>query len=174
MSMLTKTRAPRNRTIELDDAELDEYSHRVLRLSRPASYADIANRVINQDVFEALEFLPQSFADVLFVDPPYNLTKSFNSTSFAQRTDSDYADWFGAWFPTILRTLKPKGSVYVCADWRTSAVIYPSGRSNTSKSEIALLGNAKKAEAPRAIGRTRPRTSFSALCPTNTHSTPTQ
>ena len=122
---MTKTRAPRNRTIEINDVEIDLYLNRVLKLRHRATYLDIANRVINQDVFEAIESLPTSFADLLFIDPPYNLTKSFNSYSFTRRTDSEYCEWFATWFPGMLRTLKPNGSIYVCADWQTSAVIYP-------------------------------------------------
>ena len=123
--IIKKDRAPRNRTINLGEADIQQYSQRVVILHKSAPLPDIINRVVNQNVFEALKYLPDMFADLLFIDPPYNLTKSFNSTQFSRKTDKEYADWFASWFPAILRTLKPHGSVYICADWRTSAAIYP-------------------------------------------------
>ena len=125
MILLTnRTRAPRNRTIALDAAETKLYSRRSITLSQDVEFDDIANQVVNQNVFDVLDFLPSGFADLLFIDPPYNLTKSFNSTRFSQLPDSEYAKWFASWFPAILRTLKPNGAVYLCADWRTSAAVY--------------------------------------------------
>lgn len=121
----TKHRAPRNRTIGLSEADIRHYSRRVTTVHGSALLSDIANRVVNQNIFDALKFLPDAFADLLFMDPPYNLTKSFNSTRFSRKTDGEYVQWFASWFPDLLRTLKPDGSVYICADWRTSATIYP-------------------------------------------------
>jgi site-specific DNA-methyltransferase (adenine-specific) len=37
---------------------------------------------INQDIFEVLGFLPEGFVDLLILDPPYNLNKTFTSTTF--------------------------------------------------------------------------------------------
>ncbi len=123
--MHKKPKAPRNRTITLVPAEIERYQREAVQLSSATDFANIENRIINQDLFKVLNLLPNSFADVLFIDPPYNLAKSFNSTSFARRSDRDYAEWFASWFPKLLRTLKPQASVYVCGDWRTSAVIFP-------------------------------------------------
>ncbi len=123
--MAEKTRAPRNRTIDLDRDELRTYSMRSTKLERPSNESELVNRVINQNVFEVMTYLPDAFADLLFIDPPYNLTKSFNSTQFARRSDDEYAEWFVSWFPPLLRVLKPNATVYICSDWQTSAVIFP-------------------------------------------------
>ena len=118
-------RAPRNRTIDIDDVELDYYAEQLLTIESPTEIRDVADRIVNQDVLETLRHLPSSFADLVFIDPPYNLNKTFNSTRFSKRSDDDYAEWFESWFHKVIRTLKPDGSAYICADWRTSAAIFP-------------------------------------------------
>lgn len=122
--MGTKARAPRNRTISLSQDEVELYQSRLLRINGTATFEEVQNTVINQDTFDLLRWLPDAFVDVLFLDPPYNLTKSFNSTRFTGRSVSAYADWLDSWFPRVMRTLKSTASVYICGDWRSSAAIH--------------------------------------------------
>ena len=117
-------KAPRNRTLTLSDDEKDFYQQRLVKLSAAAKPEDIINTTIQQDLLEVIDYLPRSFADLLFVDPPYNLTKSFNGTTFKARSDEDYRDWLELWLPRLLACLKPTASVYLCGDWRSSAAIY--------------------------------------------------
>lgn len=119
-----RSRAPRNRTITLDDAERAEFGARLVRPSGQFSAAEIENRTILCDVFEAIDLLPSSFADLLFVDLPYNLRKSFGAASFAQVPVDDYAAWLESWLPRLLGALKPTASVYICGDWRSSTAIH--------------------------------------------------
>jgi site-specific DNA-methyltransferase (adenine-specific) len=100
------------------------YQKGLIRLSSPAAPKDIENKTINQDLCEILDLLPTSFVDLLFVDPPYNLTKSFGSITFNERSMRAYRDWFESWFPKLLRTLKPTASIYICGDWRSSTAIH--------------------------------------------------
>ncbi|MEN9265430.1 MAG: DNA methyltransferase, partial [Thermostichales cyanobacterium BF4_bins_65] len=118
-----KERAPRNRTITLSAEEIDLYSRRLFKLSGYSEPKDIENRTINQDLFEILDWLPDAFVDLLFIDPPYNLTKSFNTINFQKRQLDEYKGWFESWFPKLLRTLKPTASVYICADWQSSSAV---------------------------------------------------
>lgn len=119
-----KIRAPRNRTIGVSRHELAALSGRLVRLQHPTRLPDIENKTINQDLTQILDWLPDSFADLLFLDPPYNLTKSFNGSTFKERSVGEYARWLESWFPRLLRTLKHNASVYICADWRSSAAIH--------------------------------------------------
>ncbi len=119
-----KTRASRNRTIRLSADEVACYRGNLLKLSGPVNPKELENRTINQNLFEILDWLPKSFVDLLFIDPPYNLTKSFNGNTFTIRSIEEYRDWFESWFPRLLRTLKPTASVYICGDWRSSAAIH--------------------------------------------------
>ncbi len=85
--------------------------------------AELLNQTINQDLFELLDWLPVGFVDLLFVDPPYNLSKSFGAASFRERSVADYQLWLEAWLPRLLPILKPTASVYLCGDWRSAAAI---------------------------------------------------
>jgi site-specific DNA-methyltransferase (adenine-specific) len=120
----TRIRAPRNRTIRLSADEEALYKQRLIRLQQKVAISEIENKTINQDLMEILDLLPDSFVDLLFVDPPYNLKKSFNHSVFRQRSIKDYMDWFDGWFPMLLKTLKPTASVYICGDWRSSPAIH--------------------------------------------------
>jgi site-specific DNA-methyltransferase (adenine-specific) len=97
---------------------------RLVRLKGPARPDDIKNKTIGQDLFEILDWLPASFVDLLFLDPPYNLNKTFNGTTHKERSIREYGEWFESWFAKILRTLKAAASVYICGDWRSSAAIH--------------------------------------------------
>jgi site-specific DNA-methyltransferase (adenine-specific) len=119
-----KARAPRNRTLTLSDAEHDYYRPRLLRLEQPVSPEMILNRTICQDLFDALPHLPNAFVDLLIIDPPYNLRKSFGEQSFQGGSDEEYYAWGESWLIPLLRTLKPTATVYVCGDWRSSPILY--------------------------------------------------
>jgi site-specific DNA-methyltransferase (adenine-specific) len=123
MPTLTKPKSQRNKTINLSKKEIEEYSKRILKLNEKISIKEVLNRTINQDLFSALEFLPGKFVDLLIVDPPYNLSKKFNTTSFKEKSIHDYADWIESFIIKLKRTLKPNASIYFCGDWHTSISI---------------------------------------------------
>ncbi len=117
-------RAPRNRTITLSTEERQSYRRRLLKTDKPVRLERILNKVINQDIFEVVDFLPSGFADLLFIDPPYNLTKTFNGRSFKQVSINKYMEWMESWLSKMIRLLKPTASVYICGDWRSSSAIH--------------------------------------------------
>lgn len=122
-----KLRAPRNRTLNLSAAEQVSYQQRLVTLlgqSGQATLEQVLDRIIHQDLFELLDGLPSGFVDLLFIDPPYNLTKSFGETAFRERSSSAYQTWLESWLPKLLRVLKPTASVYICGDWRSAAAIH--------------------------------------------------
>lgn len=119
-----KEKAPRNRTLVLTEEEKLKYSARLLALSAKVTRADILGKTINQDLLAAAPFLPSEFVDLLIVDPPYNLQKSFNGEIFKKKNFDDYEDYTRNWLQKILHTLKPNASIYVCSDWETSLCIY--------------------------------------------------
>ena len=116
-------RAPRNRTLTLSTAEQALYQTRLLRLDSPAPVEAIINKTICQDLFAVLPYLPTQFVDLLFVDPPYNLSKTFNRQNFSQMPLDEYAAWLDSWLALLVNTLKPTASVYICGDWQSSAAI---------------------------------------------------
>jgi site-specific DNA-methyltransferase (adenine-specific) len=119
-----KEKAPRNRTLVLTDEDKSQYSKSLLSLSEKIEIDDVVNKTINQDLFEATQFLPPNFVDLLIVDPPYNLNKSFNGNSFKKSSFEDYEDYTRTWLGKIVHTLKPNATIYVCSDWETSLSIY--------------------------------------------------
>ena len=124
MSLANKKRAPLNRTININDDEIKSYSAKLLRLKSKADLSDISGKIINQDLFEAMDFLPDNFVDLLFLDPPYNLNKNFSSINFKEMKSDDYEKWLDNWISKLVRTLKPNASIYFCCDWKTSIPAY--------------------------------------------------
>lgn len=122
--MTDSLRAGRNRTITLSTQEIATYFPRLLHINKAISASEIVNRTIHQDIFDVPPLLPEHFIDLLFIDPPYNITKSFNGTVFKQRGLDDYAMWLDSVMNHLIRLLKPTASIYVCGDWRSSAAIH--------------------------------------------------
>lgn len=116
--------APRNRTLQLTEAEQHYYQARLIQLDRAVSLDAILNRTICQDVFEVLDHLPPNFVDLLIVDPPYNLSKQFNQQWMRRRSLSDYETWVDGWLSRLVRLLKPTASIYLCGDWQSSIALY--------------------------------------------------
>jgi site-specific DNA-methyltransferase (adenine-specific) len=127
MAMAEKDRAPRNRTITLSDDEIALYKQRLIHLHSPVSIEEVRDKTICQDAFAALECLPANSVDLLFADPPYNLTKAFNEQSFQQIPLEKYEEWLDSWICKTVRLLKPTASIYICGDWRSSAAIHRVG-----------------------------------------------
>jgi len=119
-----KEKAPKNRTITLNDAEIERYQKNLLTVKGPISSVELENKTISQDVFQVFEFLPQKFIDLVFVDPPYNLDKDFNLTSFKKMESDRYEKWLDSWVGKLVRLLKPNASVYICGDWKSSGAIF--------------------------------------------------
>ena len=124
MSLTNKKRAPLNRTINIIDAEIKSYLDKFLRLNRKTKLSDISGKIINQDLFDVMDFLPDNFVDMLFLDPPYNLNKNFSSVNFKEMKNDDYELWLDSWISKLVRMLKPNASIYFCCDWKTSIPAY--------------------------------------------------
>lgn len=112
-----------NKTIRLTEEEISFYSQNFFELNAPISVEEILDRTINQDLFKAVEFLPAEFVDLLIVDPPYNLSKTFNKLKFREKSIQEYSDWIESFVIKLKRILKPTASIYFCGDWHTSISI---------------------------------------------------
>lgn len=117
---VAKVRAPRNRTLTISDDEKSLLLAQTINLSHAASVADIEGRIIHQDIFKCMTYLPNSFVDLLVIDPPYNLNKIFSETKFTRTSDVNYQEWLDSWMSQLVRCLKPTASIYVCCDWQSS------------------------------------------------------
>ena len=113
-------RSPRNRTLSLSQGERERLGKKVLRPTGLLAVSELEGRVLQGDALELLEFLPDSFVDLLILDPPYNLPMVFGDRHFGRGSDQAYLAYLETWFPRMMRLLKPRASVYLCGDWRTS------------------------------------------------------
>ncbi len=97
----------------------------LLCLTGPANSETLTNRIANQDIHDAMPFLPTVFIDLLILDPPYNLTKNYNGHVFRSREAEDYIIWFDRILSSFIPLLRPSASVYICSDWQTSTLVFP-------------------------------------------------
>jgi len=123
----TKVRAPRNRTIELQPREIDGLRSQLVFGGDGSDLSIVRNKIICGDSFSLLGRLPEASFDLLFADPPYNLTKAFGKETFHEKTSDDYEAWLDSWLSLCIPLLKPTASVYICGDWRSSYAIQSVG-----------------------------------------------
>ena len=124
MPQKEKQRASMNRTLQVSDEEMISLKSKLLTLSSPAEIETITNRTVQGDLLEIIDFFPQAFADLIIIDPPYNLDRNFSGLKFKRMKDDDYYDYLESWFPKVLNALKPNGSLYLCGDWKCTASLY--------------------------------------------------
>ena len=108
-------RAPRNRTLLLTEEETRIYK------------SHLGTSVLHGDAFGVLRTLETDSLDLLFADPPYNLTKRFGKESFTASSLEAYEEWLDSWLRLCVPLLKATASVYICGDWRSAAAIQRAG-----------------------------------------------
>lgn len=119
-----KSRAPRNRTLTLTDQ--DRFRLRKLLFAEPPRTCPLEppEGIACGDSRDWIDALPEASIDLLFLDPPYNLTKSFNGRKFAKQDEATYTEWLDGTIRGFLPLLKETATVYICGDWRTSHSIF--------------------------------------------------
>jgi len=123
VNAVLKTRAPRNRTLYLDSNDRQRLAGRIARISGPTQIDACLDKTILGDALAVLQLLPAKSVDLLVVDPPYNLTKTYNDVTFKKRPSGEYEEWLHSWLPGAASLLKPTASVYVCCEWRSSGIV---------------------------------------------------
>ncbi len=121
----SKRRSPRNRTLRRGSAELGQAAYTQWHPGTPVPEVQLGTSIICADTLSVLPCLPAGFADLLILDPPYNLTKNYNGRVFRERSGAEYSEWFATLLTSLKPTLKPTASIYICADWQTSLLIAP-------------------------------------------------
>jgi site-specific DNA-methyltransferase (adenine-specific) len=118
-----KIRAPRNRTLDLTGQEIEIYRKHLIFAGEKTNFKNCRGKIICGDAFDVLAKLPEKSFDLLFADPPYNLTKNFGENSFRQTSLDEYELWLDSWLAQTVKLLKPTASVYICGDWRSASAI---------------------------------------------------
>jgi site-specific DNA-methyltransferase (adenine-specific) len=169
MTAQKKTRAPRNRTIDLSAEEMEIYRK---RLVFGENLNDFQNKIVCGDAFRILKKLPRHSFDLLFADPPYNLTKNFGENSFRQTSLDEYETWLESWLADCSKLLKKTASVYICGDWRSASAIQRVGmKFFTLRNRITW--EREKGRGARRIGKILRKTSGFSPFPKSLFSTPT-
>ncbi|MEG0601734.1 MAG: DNA methyltransferase [Mucinivorans sp.] len=129
---MEKERSSRNKTLILKQEEGPRFMGKILRPKKGEilTVNQILGKTLCADLFDVLDLLPSSFADLIIVDPPYNLSKNFNGLNFGAMKEVDYIDYVRSWFAGLCRLLKPNGSIYVCCDWKSTSAIQQVMREN--------------------------------------------
>ena len=120
---MIKNKASRNKTMSLSSKEEIALARQAVRFSPQKKIDDLDNKIVWQDTFYALRYLPDAFVDLMVVDPPYNLTKNFGGRTFKQMQSDEYCKWLDKWLSKIKRVLKPNASLYICTDWKSSIML---------------------------------------------------
>jgi len=121
---MAKKRAPMNRTLLLDEKERVKFKKKLKTINSSITIRQLQDSLITQNFFECADFLPEKFADFLFVDPPYNLNKKFNSVNFREMDFNKYLDWIESILLKLKNKLKETASIYFCSDWKSSTAVY--------------------------------------------------
>lgn len=117
-------KAGRNKTIDTSVREGEAYLSRCVSVAGPqASLGGVLDRTILGDAFAVCPLLPRGCADLIIADPPYNLTKTFNGTTFSKMKAPAYEEYTRRWLGAVGPLLKETGSIYVCCDWETSLIV---------------------------------------------------
>ncbi|MEE8403890.1 MAG: site-specific DNA-methyltransferase [candidate division Zixibacteria bacterium] len=122
-SSADKISAPRNKTLTLSASEKKSLRKKLIEVEAKTNINSVINSTIFGDMQAVVSFLPDSFVDLLFLDPPYNLNKTFNGQKFKLQTAQKYEALLDSWLEPLLRLLKPTASVYICGDWRSAGPI---------------------------------------------------
>jgi site-specific DNA-methyltransferase (adenine-specific) len=119
--METKKKAGNNRTLTLQPEEIAPLKKQLITESNITGSTDIVNKTLNGDIFKMIKYIPDNFADLIIIDPPYNLSKNFNGMKFNSRSDDNYDEYLATWFPEVCKKLRSNGSLYMCGDWKCTS-----------------------------------------------------
>ncbi len=117
--MDVKKRAVNNRTLTLSDEERLKFKKDLITNKDQRDI--VVDKILNGDIFEMLKLVPDEFADLIIIDPPYNLTKNFNGLTFNEMSEKNYDEYLSLWFPLVCKKLKKNGSLYMCGDWKCTS-----------------------------------------------------
>lgn len=118
--MTEKVRAERNRTLTVSASEIPTLEKFILSVNDiKTSFAD--DSIINADLFDCLDYIPNGYFNLIIIDPPYNLDKDFHGKKFSSMKSDAYEDYLRSWFYKVCDKLAPNGTLYVCGDWKCTS-----------------------------------------------------
>lgn len=118
--MAEKNRAERNRTLTVSESEIPGLESQILSAEDiKNSFAD--DCIVNSDLFDCIDAIPDEYFNLIIIDPPYNLDKDFHGRRFSSMKAGDYEDYLRGWFHKVCDKLAPDGTLYMCGDWKCAS-----------------------------------------------------
>ena len=117
-----KKRAGRNHTLVILPEERDALKGHIKDM-HTIDATRWEDTIVHADLLEAIDLVPDGIADLIIIDPPYNLSKDFNGWSFSAISSEKYAEYLHTWFHKVCDKLKPTGSLYMCGDWKCTSAL---------------------------------------------------
>lgn len=118
--MAEKVRAERNRTLTVSECEIPVLERYILAVDEFDSSA-VDDTIINADLFDCIDSIPDGYFNLIIVDPPYNLDKNFHGKKFSRMGSDVYEDYLRSWFGKVCDKLAPNGTLYMCGDWKCTS-----------------------------------------------------
>lgn len=116
----TKLRAERNRTLTVLPNEVSMLATQIKSTNDfIQKFED--DSIVNGDLFDCIDYIPNNYFDLIIIDPPYNLSKNFHGNKFNSMKSEDYENYLRSWFYKICDKLKDDGSLYMCGDWKCTS-----------------------------------------------------
>lgn len=116
-----KIRAGRNRTLTVSETEIPNLETSLYNLSELQEQGYKDDTIINADLYECLDYIPNDYYDLIIIDPPYNLDKDFHGNKFTAMKRNEYEAYLRSWFCQVCDKLKSNGSLYMCGDWKCTS-----------------------------------------------------
>lgn len=120
----TPLRSALNRTLQVSRCDRDRLLPRLITQFPESPLAELPQGTIHGDCLQWAAYLPLQSVDLLILDPPYNLTKTFNQQKFSRQTVEQYALWLDRVISAFKPALKRSASIYICGDWFSSTSIF--------------------------------------------------
>ena len=119
---MDKQRSPNNRTITITDEERGFLEAQMVKPDY-MQYS-INNVLVNNEYENCIKYIDNKSISLLILDPPYNLSKSFNSSKFDKISIDEYTKYLDNIFQNFIPKLKDNATIYICGDWYSSVSIF--------------------------------------------------
>ena len=114
-------KSARNKTIDFSITDGKEYLNNCVKESEVDSIP--LNKIVIGNTFLAIEKIKDKSVDLLIVDPPYNLDKSFHGNNFRKTDEKAYTEYTESYLNAVKPKLKDTASIYVCCDYKSGIII---------------------------------------------------
>lgn len=119
-----RMKAPMNRTLMVSAEDIARLTPKLITQVPIEPWSVLPQGTICGDFRTWVPWLGDRAIDLLILDPPYNLDKTFSGQHFSRQSVQQYSEWLDQAIQTLLPLLKPTASVYICGDWFSSVSIF--------------------------------------------------